>query len=265
MKKKKQTLLWQISHSKLSGNSYILGTMHIKLEKNENWTVPIIEKIKTCQAFATEFDLSKVSPKAIQQFSQLTDNQMITDFISEKKLQKLERILLKSTGLPIRSLLKFKPIFILNLLIEKMLSQAQTVSMDAELWELSAGMGKKLEGIETFEEQLAILNKIPIKHQVKSLLQAGRNIKKFRKNLLKMSRVYETGDVQKIHKVAKNGLGGIRKLIIYDRNELMANRIFEKIQEKTIFCAIGAGHLGGKKGILRLLKQKGLTLQPVVI
>ncbi len=254
-----------MSSPKLSRISYLLGTMHIKLEKDKNWTVSIVEKIKECQAFATEFDLSQAKPEAIQQFSLLPEGQLISDLISPKKLRKLEQIFIKSAGLPIRSLLRFKPLFIQNLLTEKILSEAQTVSMDSELWEITAQMGKELEGIETFEEQLAVLNKIPLKYQVKSLILSGKNIGKFRKSLLKMTHIYETGDVQKIHKIAQKGIGGIRKLIIYDRNELMANRIFEKIQEKAIFCAIGAGHLGGKKGVLRLLKHKGLILQPIAI
>jgi uncharacterized protein YbaP (TraB family) len=43
----------------------------------------------------------------------------------------------------------------------------------------------------------------------------------------------------------------------------MANRIAEFTNQHTIFAAIGAGHLGGKKGVLRLLKKKGFTVKPI--
>ncbi|MGB0863917.1 MAG: TraB/GumN family protein [Saprospiraceae bacterium] len=35
------------------------------------------------------------------------------------------------------------------------------------------------------------------------------------------------------------------------------------VQEQTLFCAIGAGHLSGKKGVLKLLKDKGYKVKPV--
>jgi uncharacterized protein YbaP (TraB family) len=43
----------------------------------------------------------------------------------------------------------------------------------------------------------------------------------------------------------------------------MANRIADLIQQQTAFCAIGAAHMAGAKGVLRLLKLKGLSINPV--
>ena len=132
-----------------------------------------------------------------------------------------------------------------------------------ELHQLAQQLEKECTGIETFAEQLVVLNKIPMAYQVKSLLKIGKNINQFRKGLKQMFTVYETRDVQKIHKIAKKGAGSMRKLMLYRRNQIMADRIFEKIYKKSIFCAIGAGHLGGKQGVLRLLKLKGFTVKPV--
>jgi uncharacterized protein YbaP (TraB family) len=43
----------------------------------------------------------------------------------------------------------------------------------------------------------------------------------------------------------------------------MADKIAEIISKKSLFAAIGAGHLGGKKGVLYLLKKKGFLLKPI--
>jgi len=43
----------------------------------------------------------------------------------------------------------------------------------------------------------------------------------------------------------------------------MTDRIIELAIKQPLFCAIGAGHLAGKSGILRLLKQQGLTIKPI--
>ena len=43
----------------------------------------------------------------------------------------------------------------------------------------------------------------------------------------------------------------------------MANRITGMIQESSSFIAIGAGHLSGSKGVLRLLKKNGIDVRQV--
>ena len=35
------------------------------------------------------------------------------------------------------------------------------------------------------------------------------------------------------------------------------------MKEKPTFFAVGAGHLGGEKGVVRLLRDKGYTLKPL--
>lgn len=237
--------------------------MHIQPKGNPDWINPYVEVLTQCEGFATEFDLEDADPALIALQAKLPNNQTLADFISLKKLAKLERIFLKVAGLPLGRLLHTKPLFITNLLTEKILTEDNSVAMDSELYRLAKEMGKDCSGIETFEEQLAVLSKIPLDYQIKSLLKIGKNISQFRKGLKRMYTVYESGDIQKIHKMAKKGIGGLRKLMLYQRNTVMADRILKKIQEKSIFCAIGAGHLGGKQGVLRLLKQEGLTVKAV--
>lgn len=256
-------LFWKITHKDLPTPSYLLGTMHIQPKGNPNWKDAFLPYMEQCAGFATEFDLEEVDAQVIAEYSFLPNNQTLADYISPKKIKKLEKIFLKAAGLPIGGLLRTKPLFIANMLTEKILTEDHSVSMDSELYQLAKQLGKDCSGIETFAEQLEILQKIPIEYQVKNLLKIGKNISQFRKNLKKMFAIYEEGDVQKLHKVTRKGIGSIRKLMLYQRNELMAYRIFKKIQEKSIFCAIGAGHLGGKQGVLRLLKKRGLRVKPV--
>lgn len=262
-KSKILSLLWQISTPQLPTPSYILGTMHIQPKKNPNWKTSFEEYIAQCDSFATEFNLEEVDANLIAEYAQIPNNQSLADFIPSKKIAKLERIFLKSARLPFRGLLHTKPLFITNLLTEKMLTDDNSIAMDSDLFQMAKAMGKDCTGIETFAEQLVVLNKIPLDYQIKSLLKIGKNISQFRKGLKRMFSIYEEGDVQKIHKIATKGVGKMRKLMLYRRNEIMADRIFEKIYKKSIFCAIGAGHLGGKQGVLRLLKRKGFTVKPV--
>ena len=56
-------------------------------------------------------------------------------------------------------------------------------------------------------------------------------------------------------------MGRIRKVMIYDRNVNMKERIKALSSDKTCFFAIGTAHFPGGKGILALLKKDGYKIQ----
>ena len=58
-------------------------------------------------------------------------------------------------------------------------------------------------------------------------------------------------------------MGKLRKLMIYDRNEFMTNNLVALTEEGATFCAVGAAHLPGGKGMLRMLKRSGFKVKPI--
>jgi len=57
------------------------------------------------------------------------------------------------------------------------------------------------------------------------------------------------------------GLRYIYKKLIDDRNEKMVEKIESFLKRgKKFFIVIGAGHLVGKKGIIQLLRNRGVNL-----
>ena len=45
----------------------------------------------------------------------------------------------------------------------------------------------------------------------------------------------------------------------------MAEKIASLANSGSVFCSIGAGHLSGQKGVLRLLRNKGYVLKPIML
>lgn len=263
MKKSKQTLLWQLTGDVLPAASYIFGTMHVRNSSVIGQLEHIYKTIDSCEAFATEFDLQEAALYMTPQDMLLPDGQRLLDFMEEKKYQKLRKILHQASGLNLDDFQQYKPIFIINMLTEKILTADMQVSLDEYLWQYARQAGKKITGIETYAEQRQILQRIPIEEQVQALKKAGQNIATFRKQLFQLTNVYATGNIQRIFLLSKRQSGKWRKALLYRRNVNMAERIYELAQEHTLFAAIGAGHLGGQQGVLRLLKQQQLTIKPV--
>jgi uncharacterized protein len=145
----------------------------------------------------------------------------------------------------------------------RMLSEEMPLSLDETLWQYARQQDKIVLGVETYAEQIAIMLSIPIEYQVKNLMGIVKNTKAYRREIKRMTKQYKEANIQQLYRSVKKSSKGLRKLLVYNRNVIMAKRISKMAKEQTICVAIGAGHLAGAKGVLRLLKQEGFTISPV--
>lgn len=260
---KKNTLLWRLEGERLPGPSYLFGTMHVRDSRMFDVAGQVLPKIAACQAFAAEFNLEEAAlqnPAALP--LNLPAGRTLRNLIPPKRYEKLRSILRKTAGLDIDHFQNAPPFFIVNLIAERILVSDMPVSLDEHLWNFAKNQGKTLHGVETFGEQMAVLEKISLDEQVKMLVDMTKNVGRYRKHLLHMAELYQKKDVQRLFKSVKKSSKGLRKILLYRRNEIMADRIAALANEQTTFAAIGAAHLGGGKGVIRLLKKQGLKLFP---
>ncbi|MBL7818199.1 MAG: TraB/GumN family protein [Saprospiraceae bacterium] len=270
MKKNKNSLVWRIhtvpndstEGERITKPSYILGTMHVKDARAFQFERLFYEKILSCDTFATELNLDEVQQSHNFSFH-LPEGILLTDLIKPKLYAKISQIIEQKIGAPLAYFNTMKPIVLTNMLTESTLSNDRLLSLDETLWRFAADNGRILRGIETLDEQIDVLNKMSLTDQVKGLKDMVYNLPKFKRQLLKMTDLYEQADIQQLYKSAKRTAKSSRRLLVYDRNVLMANRIAEICQTTSLCAAIGAGHLAGEKGVLRLLKKKGFIVEYV--
>ncbi len=263
MKKFKQTLLWEISGAQFPGKSYLFGSMHVRDQRAFRRLEPIYAAIGACEAFAAEFNLDDaIGGESLETFA-LPEGQSLDQLMPLRKYTKLRRLLHKAMGIELDFFRYSQPILISNLIEERVMESEMPFALDQHLWQYALGHHKKMRGIETFQEQLEILQKIPLEQQISALLATGQQVSRHRRNLLKMAKWYEQGDIHQLYQASRRGAHGLRRLLLYDRNERMARRIAWMAREETTFCAVGAAHLAGMKGVLRLLKQMSVKVNPV--
>jgi uncharacterized protein YbaP (TraB family) len=146
---------------------------------------------------------------------------------------------------------------------EQMLQNEMPEALDRHLWNYAQELGKTCMGVESLSEQIELLRKMPIEQQIQGLLSVGRNVSSQRRRVRSLTRAYEHGDIYRIYQMARRGSGKIRHSMIFNRNQHMADRLAEMMQSDTLFFAVGAGHLAGDKGVIRLLKKQGFQVRPV--
>jgi len=102
-----------------------------------------------------------------------------------------------------------------------------------------------------------------MKYQLDGLRAIGKNISKFRRKLFEVGVKYENEELTTLYKSTKKGSGGLSKILLFERNDLMADKFFKLSEKQPVFAAVGAAHLPGKMGILTNLKRRGYKVRPI--
>jgi hypothetical protein len=244
--------------------SYLFGTMHLQNDVAFTHKEIVLKKIAECDAFATEFKLDDADEAKMTQYMNLPEGVLLEGLLSKKKFGQIDAFLQDNFHIPLLAFNGSKPMVITNLITASIFQKDMDLALDMFLYQYAKMQGKELLGIETFEEQLEIMQNIPLDIQVKSLKDLIKNFEAHREEMHDLARLYAEGNTKKLYKLAKKGAKGFRKIMIYDRNEIMAERITKLIQEKSACIAIGAGHLEGKRGVLSMLKANGVKIKKII-
>ena len=265
MSKKKESLLWQFRKDNESRTHYILGTMHVSSE--EAYTPVSIAKhyMELCHTYVGEMDLNDPELSNIGDYFINQDGLVLEDIIGDKKYKKYSKIISKAFDIDLDRIAHYKPLVISNMIAESIITKKYDVALDHFLWEYAQAIGMEMKGLESANDQFEIMKSIPMESQLKGVRSCVKNVKTFRKKVLKMSDLYAQGELTELYKSAKKSMGELRKLMIYDRNANMTEKLIELTANGATFSAVGAAHLGGSKGMLRGLKRAGFKVKPIKI
>jgi uncharacterized protein len=258
------SLLWKIEGEALPHPSYLFGTMHVRDKRAFHQLEAVYKCIGQCEGYAAEFHLESGIGSMEAMAMQMPAGQKLSESLPKKKFKRYRQVLLKSTGVDLANFEKVLPFVVLNLATEQLLSQDMPEPLDQHLWEFAKQAGKSLHGIETFQEQLAVLAQIPLEMQVKMLGGICTNIGRYRQYLRRLAGHYEASELQQLYKMVKRNTKDMRQLMLYHRNKVMADRIGTLVRQQSAVVSIGAAHLSGGKGVLRLLKKEGFKVSPML-
>lgn len=123
-------------------------------------------------------------------------------------------------------------------------------------------------GFETIEDQLGIFDNMPKQVLAAMVMEMvkddGTNSDLLMNELIS---AYQKQDLDKLAQLinSEEESGAMdTDALLYDRNAKWIPKIKEFTKTKSCFIAVGAGHLGGEKGVIDLLKKAGYTVTPIV-
>ncbi|MEI7595222.1 MAG: TraB/GumN family protein [Bacteroidota bacterium] len=261
------SIFWEISGNGLKSPSYLYGTIHIQDKRVFSMDTIVMKKFNLCQAYAMELLIDKIDPVKMREMIMLPGNKVITNFISKTDSVLLFDSYKANYGGNFALLNRMKPFFISSQLMQNEMPKDMPDALDMYFLKLAKKANKTTLGIEELSDQLGAIEKISIDEQVKMLMDAVKDTSKQENNFEDLLDAYLNSNLDEMLKLSNDTTlpENFNKAFLIDRNKKMAKNIAKYCTEQITFNAIGAAHLGGKEGVVELLRKKGYTVKPILV
>lgn len=163
------------------------------------------------------------------------------------------------------SMSKMKP-FVAVQLATQMQFMGKTESYEMTLIDIANSNKIEIQGLETIAQQMSIFDNLSKEQQAEMVMSSIRDPQAGTTMLKKMEEIYAQQDIDGLYTFIKQEESVIQEEqaeFLDHRNLNWIPKIKEVCGNKKTFIAVGAGHLGGPNGVIRLLQKEGYTITPV--
>lgn len=265
--KENKSLLYEISGNGLSTPSYIYGTIHMICKNDFIMNEATKQKFGTSQQVYLELDMDDPSMMSeMQKNMMMTDGSTLKNLMSESDYQKVATFFKDTLKTNIGMMAKMKPFVLASFALPRMLS-CPTQSYEESFMKMASEQHKEILGLETVKDQFDALDKMGMKEQADLMLvQMVQHWNENKTEFGTMVAHYKSQDVDLImDDMTKSKMSNksFEKDLLETRNNNWIPKIAKIVADKPTFFAVGAGHLGGKKGVIALLRKQGFTVKAV--
>jgi len=266
-----KSLLWEISGNGLTKPSYLYGTIHMICKDDASLGDSLISAIQRSDRVYFEVDMDNLMEmlSAIKDFKMRNDT-TLADLLSKEDYEKVKEFMESKGGLlPFSQLETYKPMLASSLLMESGIGCDEPVAMEQLILEEAKRNKKRVDGLETMSYQASIFDSIPYKLQAAQLLKYVNDSgskSEADKQFEEMIEAYKAQDIEKLGEFVQtddDGLGNYEDILIFNRNRNWVEKLKKLMPEKSLTIAVGAGHLAGEKGVIKLLRKEGFKVRPV--
>ena len=260
-------LLWKIETDTGESN-YLFGTMHSQDRTITQFPPDVQLALSQSHFLIIESIFNEESNKiflnsifSIEEKEQ--DKQKLPDLIEAPIYQYLEETL-PDYGVPLEKLPNLKPWAAFTLMGKPKPVNAAT--LDMVLIQTARSLNKSIIGLETMEELLEPMENLSINDQIIILNDTVCNHKQIVRDSWELAQLYLARDLAGMMAFSdqphfdEGVFNRYIQAILYKRNERMLERVIPHIKKGSAFIAVGALHLIGDKGLLRMLKKKSYII-----
>lgn len=265
-----EPVIWTLSDEDTT--LYILGTVHL-LRPDVVWrTEAIDDALTAADTIVFEADVNSQAAAAdmmrfIAEEGMFTDGRQLTSLMNEAETAELNEAL-ESLDLPLGAVQTMKPWFAaINLSVLQIQKDGYDPEAGVEsiLEAEATADGKAFAYLETVEQQLGRLARLPDDEQVAFLVSSVESIDEGADMLDLLVDEWADGDIKGLGILLANpdiiGSDEVYDALLKERNEDWVPLIKAMLEEPgTRLIAVGAGHLAGEDSVITMLRNDGLTV-----
>ena len=250
--------LWKVRGT--GADSYLLGSFHINTDFQGLDPLPdsVRQAFEASEVVMLEADVN--SPQLEPKRMTIPRGNGLRKRLSPQQWDQVVKI----TGYPSSTLQVLRPWLISSAITAKWFEMGPR-GMDGRFIILARVHDKKVEFLESLDEQAQLLDQLTTVDDIAKMLERENDVRRsfaVAKQVFESGTAKEFGDFDPVFSAEMTQKH--KRLLFYDRNERWAQRLTPRLaKEGGLFVVVGAGHLVGEGSVPALLAQKGLAVERI--
>ena len=264
-----QHVLWTVEGQR--NTIYLLGSIHVLRPGDGGLPLAAERAYEDAEQLVMEIDLDDAAadPSAMlatmQQAALLPDGKTLRGVLGAAYESIRERA--GQSGLDLAMLDRFAPWFVATLLLQMELAKrgfAPELGIEARLASRAGGDGKPIQGLETAEQQFAVLSGLPLAEQKRFLLMTLEESTQLDAQVDELVGAWQAGDTDALARMLSDEFEDFPELyrpLTEDRNRAWVEQLDDLLDDRDDYLVVvGALHLVGRNSVVDLLRQRGYTV-----
>lgn len=261
-----KSLLWKISGNGLKKPSYLFGTIHLTCDSSLDANT--LNALEATEQLYLELDMDDKSIQMqMMKLMMMKDGAKLSTLLSPEDFKILDEFMKKNLNMSAKLFDSFKPFMISSMLFPKMLD-CKSQSVESELMKITKEQNEEIFGLEKAEDQMKVFDEISYQDQADELLKTVKdNLEKDKKEFIEMMTIYQNKDIEGMLKMMSDSDNKItsenQDILLNNRNKNWIPIMVKIMKDKPTFFGVGAGHLAGEEGVIKLLRKKGYKVEAI--
>lgn len=265
-----QGVLWRVSKPG-APPSHVFGTIHLADPRALELPEPVQRAFSEARNFAMEVPNGEGHDGKMVEAAQYQDGRSLEMLIGAQAFERV-RAALAARGMPDSVIARIKPWAALaNMAVTP--EGYEGATLDQKLFELARARRMKIEALEGTEEHISVFEGIPLETQVAMLRHTLENRDYLVSMIEPTLQAWLRRDLAGIHAVNERIVARFPAMaphyrifvrhLVDNRSIAMAHRLYMPLRAGGVFVAVGATHLYGDSGLLRLIEKQGYRVARV--
>ena len=278
-------ILYRISGKGLESPSYIVGTYHLAPASFADSIPGMAKAIEETTQVCGELDMMDAfkpeNSARLMQAQMLPEGVTLSSLFTAEQLKRLNALLLEVYGSNLEDeafafqMERMSPVALSTAitLLSYMKDGNSYNPMDLidNYFQTQALQnGKSVKGFETVDLQMNVLYGAPLEKQVNDLMCMVDHFAESKEMVDRITEAYFSQDLTQIEKVMESEASfdcstspEDTDILVDNRNRAWVKMMPEMMSEKPTLFVVGAAHLCGEQGVLKLLEEVGYTIEGV--